>query len=124
MQVAMAAALAMMCGVQDVEEQRVRIRALGVSPGVMSPGEHNAITDVTGVRVGHVTIIEGDDVRTGVTAIVPGEDVFQQKVPAAVWVQPVPFAWVFPRAERWSRRPSPISRTCPWPPPAGPASPP
>ena len=47
----------------------------------------NAITDVAGVRVGHQTVIEGDDVRTGVTAIVPhGGNVFQQKVPAAVYV--------------------------------------
>jgi len=33
----------------------------------------NAITDVEGMRVGHSTIIEGDDVRTGVTVVVPGE---------------------------------------------------
>ncbi|MHC4773866.1 MAG: DmpA family aminopeptidase, partial [Planctomycetota bacterium] len=47
----------------------------------------NAITDVAGVRVGHTTIVRGDAVRTGVTAVVPhGEDVFEQKVPAAVYV--------------------------------------
>ncbi len=47
----------------------------------------NAITDVAGVRVGHVTIVQGDDVRTGVTAILPtGGNLFQQKVPGAVFV--------------------------------------
>ncbi|MHC4765603.1 MAG: P1 family peptidase, partial [Planctomycetota bacterium] len=66
-------------------QPRPRIRDLGVSPGVLSPGPLNAITDVGGVRVGHTTIVRGDAVRTGVTAVVPhGEDVFEQKVPAAV----------------------------------------
>jgi D-aminopeptidase len=53
---------------------------------VLEPGTLNAITDVAGVRVGQVTLIEGESVRTGVTAIVPhGGNVFQQKVPAAVY---------------------------------------
>ena len=34
-------------------------------------GPLNAITDVQGVEVGHVTLIEGDGVRTGVTAVLP-----------------------------------------------------
>jgi D-aminopeptidase len=38
---------------------------------VHEPGPFNAITDVPGVRVGHATLVEGDDIRTGVTAIVP-----------------------------------------------------
>lgn len=64
-----------------------RARELGVSPGVMRPGSLNAITDVPGVRVGQVTLIEGEDVRTGVTAILPhGGNVFLEKVPAAVHV--------------------------------------
>lgn len=64
-----------------------RARDLGVAPGVYPPGEHNAITDVAGVLVGHRTLIEGDDVRTGVTAIAPhGGNVFQDKVPAAAFV--------------------------------------
>jgi D-aminopeptidase len=68
-------------------EERPRIRDLGVKPGVLPPGPENAITDVTGVRVGHRTIIEGDSIRTGVTAIVPhAGNLFQQKVPAAVYV--------------------------------------
>jgi D-aminopeptidase len=42
---------------------------------------------VAGVRVGHVTLIQGDDVRTGVTAIVPAAgNLFQEKVPGAVFV--------------------------------------
>ena len=42
---------------------------------------------MAGVRVGHETVIEGDGVRTGVTAILPhGGNLFQDKVPAAVYV--------------------------------------
>jgi D-aminopeptidase len=64
-----------------------RARDLGVTPGLYPPGEHNAITDVPGVLVGHKTLVEGDDVRTGVTAILPhGGNVFQEKVPAAAFV--------------------------------------
>lgn len=60
-----------------------RAREAGLTPGIYEPGEFNAITDVEGVRVGHVSLIEGDDVRTGVTAIVPhGGNLFQDKVPA------------------------------------------
>ncbi|MEU6488316.1 P1 family peptidase [Streptomyces sp. NPDC046887] len=47
-----------------------RARALGI-PFDGTPGPANAITDVPGVRVGTVTLIEGEDVRTGVTAILP-----------------------------------------------------
>ena len=66
---------------------RPRARDLGLTPGVYSPGPLNAITDVAGVRVGHVTLIEGDEVRTGVTAIVPADgNLFQNKVPGAVFV--------------------------------------
>jgi D-aminopeptidase len=51
----------------------VRARDLGVVVGSGTPGPQNAITDVPGVRVGHTTLIEGDDVRTGVTVIFPHE---------------------------------------------------
>ncbi len=72
---------------QNEESSRPRIRDLGISPGVLTPGPLNAITDVDGVRVGHTTIVRGDNIRTGVTAIVPHPgNVFQQKVPAAVHV--------------------------------------
>ncbi len=68
-------------------EQRPRVRDLGLQPGVLPPGANNAITDVAGVRVGHRTLIRGEAVRTGVTAILPhGGNLFQNKVPAAVWV--------------------------------------
>lgn len=66
--------------------QAQRLRDYGIAPGVMQPGPLNAITDVPGVRVGHVTLIEGQHIRTGVTAILPHEgNVFQQKVPAAMY---------------------------------------
>jgi D-aminopeptidase len=55
--------------------------------GVFSPGSENAITDVSGVLVGQVTVWEGENVRTGVTAILPhGGNIFREKVPAAVVV--------------------------------------
>ena len=64
-----------------------RARDLNIEIGVMTPGNLNAITDVSGVKVGHTTLIKGDSVRSGVTAILPhGGNVFQQKVPAAVYV--------------------------------------
>jgi D-aminopeptidase len=67
------------------DDERPRLRDLGVTIGVFDPGPLNAITDVRGVRVGHVTVIEGERIRTGVTAIVPHEgNVFQDKTPAAV----------------------------------------
>ena len=50
---------------------RPRARDLGIVVGEGEPGPANAITDVSGVRVGHATLIEGDDVRTGVTAVFP-----------------------------------------------------
>ncbi len=67
--------------------QKKRLRDYGVEIGVMPTGKLNAITDVKGVRVGHVTLIEGDAVRTGVTAIIPHDkNVFQWKVPAAIFI--------------------------------------
>jgi D-aminopeptidase len=51
----------------------MRARDLGIKIGELEPGPLNAITDVEGVRVGHATLIEGEDVRTGVTVVVPGE---------------------------------------------------
>jgi D-aminopeptidase len=62
-----------------------RARDLGIFVGVFPTGSNNAITDVAGVRVGHSTIIEGDDVRTGVTAIIPA--------PGNLYTHPVP-AWI------------------------------
>jgi D-aminopeptidase len=68
-------------------DERPRARDLGVTPGVMQPGLLDAITDVEGVKVGHVTLIEGDRVRTGVTAILPHPgNLFREKVRGAVYV--------------------------------------
>ena len=66
---------------------RPRARDLGVVVGILPAGKNNAITDVAGVRVGHATLIRGDNVRTGVTAILPHSgNLFQEKVPAAIFV--------------------------------------
>jgi D-aminopeptidase len=66
---------------------RPRARDVGIAPGALTPGPLNAITDVAGVRVGQITIHEGDTVRTGVTAILPhAGNLFQDKVTGAVFV--------------------------------------
>jgi D-aminopeptidase len=66
-------------------ETRPRAREFGLIVGVLPTGPLNAITDVAGVAVGQVTIVEGPDVRTGVTAVLPhGGNVFQDKVPAGI----------------------------------------
>jgi D-aminopeptidase len=57
----------------------MRARELGIIIGRLNPGPHNAITDVSGVRIGHVTLIEGNGplvvgkgpIRTGVTVVIP-----------------------------------------------------
>ncbi len=64
-----------------------RARDYGIKIGVIPTGKLNSITDVSGVKVGHTTLIAGDSIRTGATAILPYEgNIFQQKVPAAVFV--------------------------------------
>lgn len=68
-------------------QQRLRARELGIAPGVLRSGPNNAITDVTGVQVGHTTVVQGDSVRTGVTAILPHPgNLFFDRVPAAIHV--------------------------------------
>jgi D-aminopeptidase len=53
----------------------------------MNPGPLNAITDVTGVKVGHATVTLGDSVNTGITAIFQHEgNTFRERVPAAIFV--------------------------------------
>ncbi len=67
------------------EAQKKRARDYGIVIGVLKPGKNNAITDVPGVKVGHVTIRKGDSINTGVTAILPySGNIFQNKVPAAI----------------------------------------
>ncbi len=82
--------LALLSATVDLSAQdraRARARALGVVPGSLAAGPHNAITDVAGVRIGHATVREGDSVRTGVTAIVPHSgNLFFDRVPAAIHV--------------------------------------
>ena len=71
----------------DAQAQRPRAREAGIVIGILPPGPLNAITDVDGVRVGQVTVVEGDSVRTGVTAILPhAENPFHERVPAAIHV--------------------------------------
>jgi D-aminopeptidase len=52
----------------------MRARDLGIAIGRGRPGPRNAITDVAGVRVGHATLVRGEDVRTGVTVLFPSAD--------------------------------------------------
>ncbi|MDP9179081.1 MAG: P1 family peptidase [Gemmatimonadota bacterium] len=69
------------------QQPRPRARDIGLVVGILDPGPQNAITDVTGVRVGQVTVVEGDSVRTGVTAIIPHPgNLFRERVPAALYV--------------------------------------
>jgi len=64
-------------------QHRPRAREAGITFGVLPTGPLNAITDVAGVKVGQVTLIEGANIRTGVTAILPhGGNFYQDKVPA------------------------------------------
>ena len=77
-------------GLADADAQslagRARAQELGVHVGMMTPGPLNMITDVPGVKVGHVTRFEGDNIRTGVTAILPhGGNLFRDKVPGAIY---------------------------------------
>ncbi len=68
-------------------QQRSRARDYGITPGILTPGKLNAITDVDGVLVGHTTLIEDENIRTGVTMILPhGGNLFRDRVPAAVYV--------------------------------------
>ena len=80
--------LGLMMAVAAVAQQPHKtLREWGFPTGIFQTGQYNAITDVPGVTVGHVTLIEGDSIRTGVTAIVPHQgNIFRQKVPAAIYV--------------------------------------
>lgn len=65
---------------------RSRARDLGIIPGDLLIGPHNAITDVPGVRVGHATLHEGTRSHTGVTAIVPEALAERKAIPAGLFV--------------------------------------
>ncbi|MBI5496693.1 MAG: P1 family peptidase [Deltaproteobacteria bacterium] len=76
--------------------RRPRLRQLGVTIGRFPTGRFNAITDVKGVRVGHVTLLEGEGgpgntrgqgpVRTGVTAILPNDNIYNDRLMANAFV--------------------------------------
>jgi D-aminopeptidase len=76
-------------GVGDIQKEnanaRPRAREAGLVIGTFPTGKLNAITDVAGVKVGHSTVILGDDIRTGVTAIIPG--------PGNLYTHPIP-GWI------------------------------
>ncbi len=63
---------------------RKRFRECGLTFGKLQTAERNLISDVNGIKVGHVTLISDTPtvVRTGVTAIVP-QQVFEKPLPAA-----------------------------------------
>ena len=67
------------------DDARPRARDIGLVVGTFQTGPLNAITDVAGVKVGHSTVIHGDDIRTGVTAIIPA--------PGNLYTHPIP-AWI------------------------------
>ncbi len=69
-----------------VGARRGRARDLGIVVGVLPTGQHNAITDVDGVLVGHTTIDDGAGLHTGVTAIVPAQLAARRSLPGAVEV--------------------------------------
>lgn len=72
---------------QESEESRPRARDIGLVVGIFEPGEMNAITDVGKVKVGHTTVVRGDDIRTGVTAIIPAEgNLYTHPIPAWIHV--------------------------------------
>lgn len=66
---------------------RPRARELGLRFGPYPTGEHNAISDVPGVRVGHVTVWrdepDGGVARTGCTVVAPD-------TASGMWRRPMP----------------------------------
>jgi D-aminopeptidase len=78
-----AALLICLVVIGEAAAARPRAREAGIEIGILPPGPLNAITDVAGVRIGHITLNEGRSVHTGVTAILPhGGNLYQDKVPA------------------------------------------
>src|SRR3954451_14366452 len=83
--VTLASLIAISIAVQ--QPSRPRARDLGITPGALTPGPLNAITDVKDVRGGHTTHKKRDSISTGVTAILPhGGNLFQDKVAGEVFV--------------------------------------
>jgi D-aminopeptidase len=82
---------------QSVPDPRAaRPREAGIRIGALGPGPENAITDVPGVAVGHVTVRRDEPeppngrgtARTGVTTILPGpaDSLFDRPTPAGTAV--------------------------------------
>ena len=72
-------------------ERTMKVRARGLTIGSLPVGKNNCLTDVEGVRIGHVTIDQpltnGEYAATGVTAILPhSQNPFREKVTAASYV--------------------------------------
>jgi len=79
--------LLLLSGLPLTAQTRPRARDIGIIVGTIPTGPLNTITDVPGVRVGHMTIARGDSINTGITAILPpGGNPFREKVPAAIVV--------------------------------------
>ncbi|MFA7577343.1 MAG: P1 family peptidase [Candidatus Muiribacteriota bacterium] len=76
--------------------QRPTVSESGITIGRFSKGHNNSITDVRGVRVGHVTNIQDNvedgetgeltRIRTGVTAIVPSDEIYTKRMIAGGFV--------------------------------------
>ncbi len=74
-------------GETNEPKDKRRVRELGIKIGLLNPGRHNAITDVSGVQVGHYTLKEGTRFNTGITAILPhAGNLYKERVPAAIFV--------------------------------------
>jgi D-aminopeptidase len=70
-----------------IADEKPRARDIGIAPGILAPGALNAITDVDGVKIGHVTVQDGARINTGVTMIIPADgNLRQDKLPAAIFV--------------------------------------
>lgn len=64
------------------KKKKVRVMGISKQIGPHPKGKKNSITDVPGVKVGHVTL-SGDGIETGVTAVIPKENIFREKLVAA-----------------------------------------
>ncbi|HWC98937.1 MAG TPA: P1 family peptidase [Candidatus Sulfopaludibacter sp.] len=84
----LAAALAALAiATAQTPAKRPRAQDIGLVIGALPSGPLDAITDVAGVRVGHTTVIRGENVHTGVTIVLPHSgNLFREKVPGAVFV--------------------------------------
>lgn len=79
--------LCLLAAAVAAQNNRPRATDLGLKIGILPAGPLDAITDVSGVAVGHATIIRGNDLHTGVTAILPHTgNLYREKVPGAIFI--------------------------------------